>query len=156
MKDQISSDQDFVLWFLLNQVRDVLFKAREKELRLHGITGTQAAVLFVIQAIGGEVTTTDISRWLVREHHSVSCLLDRMERAGLVSRSKERHAKSLTRVALTEKGRQAYCQSTKRASIHNIMRVISQEERQKITAVLIRVRDEGFKQQLGDLKPPFP
>ena len=156
MNNHPSSDQDFELWVLVNQVRDLLLKAREKELRPHGITATQAAALFVIEAIGNEATATEISRWLLREHHTVSGLLSRMEKEGLISRSKDFPIRSLARVTLTEKGRQAYYQSAKRACIRNVMRVLSQEERQLLSSFLKKMRDEGIKQLLGDLKPPFP
>ena len=156
MNNHPSSDQGYELWVLLNQVRDLLLKAREKELKPHGITATQAATLFVIEAIGNEATATEISRWLLREHHTVSGLLSRMEKEGLISRSKDFPTGSLARVTLTEKGRQAYYQSAKRACIRNVMRVLSQEERQLLSSLLKKTRDEGLKQLLGDLKPPFP
>lgn len=156
MKNHPPSDQDYELWLLLNQVRDVLLKAREKELRLHGVTATQAAALFIIEAIGNEATATEISRWLLREHHSVSGLLSRMEKEGLISRSKDFPIKSLARVTLTEKGRQAYYQSAKRASIRNTMCILSQEEHQQMSSLLKKVRNEGLKQLLWDMKPPFP
>jgi len=156
MKNHSSSDQDYELWILLNQVRDVLLKAREKELRPHGITATQAAALFVIEANGNEATASEISRWLHREHHSVSGLLSRMEKEGLISRSKDSPSQSLAKVTLTEKGRQAYYQSTQIASIRNTMCVLSEEERQLLRSLLKKMRDEGFQQLFGDLKPPFP
>lgn len=134
----------------------MLLKAREKELRPHGITATQAAALFAIEYIGNEATATDISQWLLREHHSVSGLLSRMEKEGLISRSKGFPIRSLARFTLTEKGRQAYYQSAKRTCIHNTMRGLSQEECQLLSSLLKKMRDEGLKQLLGDLKPPFP
>lgn len=156
MKNYSSSDKDYDLWVLFNQVRDVLFKARQKELRPHGITSTQAAVLFVIQAIGNEVTVTKISRWLLREHHSVSALLGRMEKEGLISKTKDLHTKRPPRVVLTEKGRQAYYHSAERASLHKAMGVLSEEEHQRLSSLLRQVRDEGLKELAADMNPPFP
>ena len=156
MKNHSSSDQDFELWILLNQVRDVLLKACEKELRPYGITATQAAALFTIEAIGNEATATEISQWLLREHHSVSGLLSRMEKEGLINRSKDFPPKSLARVTLTEKGRQVYYQSAKKVSIRNTMRVLSQEERQQLSLLLKKLRDDGLKRLLEGLTPPFP
>ena len=156
MKNHSSSDKDYELWVLFNQVRDVLFKARQKELRLHGITSTQAEVLFVIQTIGNKVAATEISRWLLREHHSVSTLLGRMEKEGLISKTKGLHTKRPPRVVLTEKGRQAYYQSAERASLHKAMAVLSEEEHQRLSSLLRQVRDEGLKELAADMNPPFP
>lgn len=86
MKNYSFVDQDYELWVLLHQPRDAVFKAREKELSPYGISTMQAAVLFIILAIGNEATPTEISRWLLREPHSVSNLLSRMEKEGLVTK----------------------------------------------------------------------
>ena len=156
MRNHSSSDQDYEIWVLLHQVRDLIFRAREKELRSSGITPMQAAVLFDIEAIGNEATVTELSQWLLRKLHSVSGLLNRMEKEGLISRSKDSPSQNLARVTLTEKGRQAYYQSTQRASIHNAIRTLSQEERQQLSSILKKMRDEGFQLVVGNLKPPFP
>lgn len=157
MTNRLSSDEDYEIWVLLSQVRDIISKARKNELRPLGITTRQAAALFVIEAIGNEVTATEMSRWLRREHHSVSGLLSRMEKKGLISRSKDSPSKNLARVTLTEKGRQAYYyQSTQRASISNTMGILSQEERQQLSSLLKKLRSEGLQLLAEDLKPPFP
>lgn len=153
MKNHSFSDQDYELWLLFNQVRDLLFKAREKELRPYDITATQAAALFVIEAIGNDATATQISQWLLRERHSVSGLLGRMEKEGLISRVKEN---KLVRVALTEKGRHTFYQSTKRLSIRKPLGILSKEERQQLSSLLRKVRDEELKHLAGEMKPPFP
>ena len=156
MKNYSFVDQDYELWVLLHQPRDAVFKAREKELSPYGISTMQAAVLFIILAIGNEATPTEISRWLFREPHSVSNRLSRMEKEGLVTKVKDLHRKSLVRVALTEKGRQAYYQSAKRESIHQTMSSLSEEERQQLRSYLVKLRDQALKQLIRDLKPPFP
>ena len=90
----------------------------------------QAGVLFILDAIEGKATPTEISRWLLREPHTVSVLLTRMEREGLVSKAKDPGKKSTVTVTLTEKGRQALGQSRERESIREIMSCLSDEERQ--------------------------
>ena len=70
-----NTDKDYELWVILHQTRDAIFKARENELSATGISPMQAAVLFIIKSIKGAVTPAEISRWLYREHHTVSALL---------------------------------------------------------------------------------
>jgi len=141
------NDQDYRLWVLLNQVRDAVFKARQKELNQYNISATQAATLLVIEAIGPKATASEISRQLFRKPHSVcgaDGILGRMEKKGLVRRLKDLDRKNLVRVVLTEKGRQAYYQSTKQESIRQIMSSLSEEERQQLTSCLHTLRDKAF------------
>ena len=104
-----------------------MYKARTRELFQYGITPAEAAVLVIVQAIGEKATPAEISRWLFREPHSISGLLARMEKQGLVRKVKDLDRKNLVRVVITEKGQQAYQQSTKRESIHRIMSSLSEE-----------------------------
>jgi MarR family transcriptional regulator for hemolysin len=157
MKDFSSADEDYNLWVLLSQAADATLRARQKELDQYGISAAQAAVLFVIQAIGERATPAEITRWLLREPHTVSELLSRMEKERLVNKAKDLERKNLVRVSITEKGRQAYRQSTKRKSIYKVMSSLSKEERQQLRSYLERLRNKA----LGELtaehsKPPFP
>jgi DNA-binding MarR family transcriptional regulator len=157
MKDFPSADEDYKLWVLLGQTADATLRARQKELDQYGISTAEAAALFVIQAIGERATPAEITRWLLREPHTVTELLHRMEKGGLVTKTKDLERKNLVRVSITEKGRQAYQQSTKRKSIQKVISSLSQEERQQLRSYLERLRNKA----LGELreerpKPPFP
>jgi DNA-binding MarR family transcriptional regulator len=139
-----STDQDYRLWVLLNQVRDAVLRARQKELNQYNISASQAAVLLVIEAIGPKATPAEISRRVFRKPHSVSGILSRMEKKGLVRRLKDLDRKNLIRVVLTEKGREAYYQSTKQESIRQIVSSLSEEERQQLTSCLHTLRDKAL------------
>lgn len=152
---RISADEDYNLWVLLGQASDATLRARQKELDRYGMSAAEAAVLFVIQAIGERATPTEITRWLLREPHTVSELLSRMEKEGLVTKTKDLERKNLVRVAITEKGQQAYHRSMKRKSIHKVMSSLSEEEHRQLRSYLERLRDRALK-QLRVKKPPFP
>jgi len=157
MQDFSSADEDYNLWVLLSQAADAMLRARQKELDRYGISAVQAAALFIIQAIGDRATPAEITRWLLREPHTITELLNRMENEGLVTKTKDLERKNLVRVSITDKGHQAYQQSTKRKSIHKVMSSLSEEERQQLRSYLERLRNKA----LGELttersKPPFP
>jgi len=156
MEDLLPKDEDYELWVLLYQAKDAIEIAREKELRPYGISPMQAAVLFIVQAIGDKATPAEISRWMFRQHHSVSGLLNRMEKAGLVKKTKDLDRKNLVRVTLTEKGQQAYRDSLKRESLHNIMPSLSKEKRQQLKSYLKELRDTALKEVGNEFKLPFP
>ena len=129
-------DRDYNLWVLLHQVSDIIFNAREAELQQHGLPATQAEVLFVVKAIGDKVTPAQISRMMFRRPHSISGIIDRMKKAGLVKKTKNLERKNLVRITLTEKGQQAYKQALKRKSVQKIMSALSEEERKKLKSLL--------------------
>ena len=156
MKEFPSTDQDYNLWSLLGLVRHAISKIRRKELDRYKISPTQAAVLFYVEAIGDEATPAKIARWLFREPHSVFETLCRMERQGLVRRVKDLDRKNMIRVVITEKGREAYYQSTNRESIHKIMSSLSKEQRQQLWSCLQTLWDEALKELGVEHEISFP
>jgi len=157
MPDVSDVDKDYNLWVLLHQVSDIIFNAREAELQEYNLPATQAEVLFVIKAIDDKTTPAQISRMIFRRPHSVSGIIDRMAKAGLVKRAKDLDRKNLVRVTITEKGQQAYKQALKRKSVQKIMSSLSEAERQKLKSLLETLRNKGLK-ELGidpkKLPPP--
>jgi len=150
------ADRDYELWWLIMHMRRAMHKARGKELSKYGITPEEAAVLFTIQAISHAATPAEISRWLLREPHSISGLLNRMQKEGLITKAKDLERKNLVRVAMTEKGRQAYSQSTKRESIHRILTALSEKECQQIRTCLEKLRNKALEELGTASRPPFP
>jgi DNA-binding MarR family transcriptional regulator len=151
-----SSDKDYELSVLLQQTSDAIVRAWDKELSKHGISSVEAAVLFVVQSVGRRAIPMEISRWLFRMPHTVTALLIRMARKGLIRKTKDLDKKNLVRVSLTEKGKQAYDNSISRESIHKILSVLSKEERRQLSSYLVKLRDRALEELRIDYKPPFP
>lgn len=151
-----STDLDYNLWVLFRQTRDAMIKARGRELGKHGISSIQAAVLFTIQHIGTAATPAEIARRLVRETHSISLLLSRMEEHGLIKRVKDLPKRHMVDVILTAKGREMYRYSTQRQTMHDILSVISDDERKILWDSLQKLRDRALKLAGIGYELPFP
>ena len=156
MKKSHSDDKDYNLWVMLEQARTAMGTARDKELYHYKISFMKAAVLFIVDAIGNEATPAEISRWILRRSHSVSGLLDRMEKDGLIKKTKDLPRRNLVRVTLTDKGRQSLKDSMKRESIHNVMAILSESEYKQLYSLLEKVRDKALKEAGISPTPPFP
>lgn len=156
MKNRSYSDEYYDLFLLLQQTSNLVLKVRQTELKEFDITTAQAVTLLAIQALGSKATPTEISRWVFRRPHSVSEILDRMEREGLVKKVKSSGLRVRTTVVLTEKGQEAYDKSTERQRIVEIMSSLSEEERRRLRSNLETLRDEALKHVARDLTPPFP
>ena len=145
MKDSPSVGLNY-LWIMLHQTRDAIFKLRERELKKIGISTPKAEILFTIEAIGYRATPSEISRHLLREFHSVSSILSRMEKQGLVKKVNDLDRKNLVRVCLTDKGRQVYHEAVKRKTILEILSCLSETEGQQLESSLKKLRDEALKE----------
>jgi DNA-binding MarR family transcriptional regulator len=145
------------LWALLDQATTAMSRVADNELSQAGITMIQGAVLYFVKNAKEPVIPAHISRWLFREPHTVSQLLMRMEKQGLVKRTKDLDRKNQLRITLTEKGEQAYQKQIEMRSIGKILSTLSPEECDKLGACLKKLRDEAVKEL--DSKPrelPFP
>ena len=149
------TDERYELWWLILHVRSVMYKARVADLARYNITPEQAAAMYLIKTIGPRVTPAQISRWMVREPHSISGLLQRMEKEGLIRKDKDLERKNLVRVTLTQKGENIYFQSAKRESIHRIMSVISDEECKELRAGLKKLGEKALEEVNLAKKPRF-
>lgn len=153
--DESARDKEHDIWIILDQAHAAIYAAREKELRKYNLSTMKSAVLCDIEKIGSEVTPAELSRWLLRRSHSVSGLLNRMAKDGLIEKTKDLHRKNLVRITLTEKGKQAYKDSLNRVSIHQLMYCLSVEERKQLYSSLEKLRNMAL-QETGTPKPPYP
>jgi MarR family 2-MHQ and catechol resistance regulon transcriptional repressor len=123
-----SDFEDFELYKLLHDTATLAGKVRQKELKKYGISTSQCAVLDCVHS-SKNVTPTQISRWVLRESQSISMILNRMEKGGLIIRTPSVKRKNVIYLTLTEKGLEVYNLISKRVAIHKMMRELSQEDR---------------------------
>ncbi|HEY95976.1 MAG TPA: MarR family transcriptional regulator [Dehalococcoidia bacterium] len=151
MSSFTNPDKDYKLWVLLYQSRDHVMRVRENELQNFGISTVEAGTLYVIKAIGrteGKVTPAKIAKGMIRQHHTVTALLKRMEKKGLITRIKDPDNKGALIIELTEKGEIARQQSKNRDSLHRVMSVFSEDEKDQFEEYLFRLRDNAIRQSL--------
>lgn len=155
-KMKIRVDERHALWQLLRRTALAIGKAREKELVELGISVEMAAMLMTIvtiAALGTQAIPATIAKTLLLEPHSVSQQLSKMEKMGLVRKTKDLERKNLVRVELTETGRDLLHKSMeRRRSIKKIMSVLTEDERRQMWNSLAKLRDAAIK-DLGVKKP---
>ena len=144
-KKQLDSMQANKVWVLLAQAREAIYDFRRQELSRYGVSPKHAAILLSIHSIDGEVTPAKIARWMGREPHSILGILSRMEKHGLIKRTKDLDRKNMVRIVITEKGHEAYNHSLKRTSVIEAISTLSEDERQQLASYLERIRDTAIK-----------
>ena len=93
------------LWLLLRRVGDALNLCLDLMYSKYGITNEQSGVLAAIKS-RGPLKPSDLASILERSPNSMSMLVDRMVKANLVKRTRDRKDRRLVFVTLTDKGKE--------------------------------------------------
>jgi DNA-binding MarR family transcriptional regulator len=139
----LREDEVYKLWVLLHRVVELIERAREKELAKYGVPIRQVATLFAINAYDDKATLTQLADFLGRRPHTISSILSRMEKDGLVRKRADETRHNVVRVALTDKGRRAYAATTHRQSINNILTSLAGNEQSQLGQFLERLEKEA-------------
>jgi len=119
------------LWFLAHRTRDVLRTCEDRVFGEYGLTSEQYSVLVTIKYLQEPVRVTDLAHWLERSTNSVSMIVDRMVKAGLLTRKRDRGDRRVVNVFITSKGENALKPATKAGwnLIREILSPLSDEDR---------------------------
>jgi DNA-binding MarR family transcriptional regulator len=146
------------LWVLLSEVGKGLRMALERELKPFGISPMQVGVMYCLDVMndaGVSATPSEISRWLSRRPNTISALLQRMEKQGLVRLKRTGQGKGPILVERTAKGKKIYSKAEKGSSaIGTVLGCLSSDQRNQLRRNL-----EKLDQQIQELltkKVTFP
>jgi len=71
------------------------------------LTTEQYSVLVTIKYLGGSAKPSEIARWLIRSPNSISMIVDRMVKAGLLRRVRDKSDRRVVHVTITSKAETA-------------------------------------------------
>ena len=133
-------------WILLRQAHNLVLKCEDKVFSEYELTTEQHAVLMAIKHISGPVRITDIARWLDRSVNSVSMIIDRMVKADLVKRTRDRKDRRTVFVTVTSKAEKAYVPATAAGwgLIQEILSPLSVEDKRTLVRLLETLRDKTY------------
>jgi len=133
-------------WVLLRQSYNLVLKCEDRVFSEYELTTEQHAVLMAIKNISGPVRITDIGRWLDRSVNSVSMIIDRMVKAGLVKRTRDRKDRRTVFVTMTNQAEKAYVPATAAGwgLIQEILSPLSDEDKRTLIRLLEMLRDKTY------------
>jgi len=133
-------------WVLLRQAYNLILKCEDRVFSEYSLTTEKHAVLMAIKHISGPVRITDIARWLDRSVNSVSMIIDRMVKAGLVRRVRDRKDRRTVFVTMTSKAEKIYVPSTVAGwgLIQEILSPLSDEDKRTLIRLLETLRDRTY------------
>jgi DNA-binding MarR family transcriptional regulator len=139
------------LWLLLHRVRDALVLCEDSVFKEYGLTTEQFTLLAAVKGGGGSLRPTDLASYMERSPNSISMLVDRMVKAGLARRTRDRTDRRVVNVTLTSKGENAVVPAAPAGweLVEKILSPLSDDEKHTLADVLERVKCEC----LGYLNP---
>jgi DNA-binding MarR family transcriptional regulator len=140
----ITEDSEYDIWILLSRVYHVIAKLRNMELSKYGILPVQSYILFIIKALGNKTTPTEISGYVYQQRNSVSDILNRMVKQGLIVKTSKSGGKRRVLVTLTEKGKKALALSENREYLHKVMSSLTEERIRQLESALEILRDSAL------------
>lgn len=144
--------ESYRVFQLLRYTADAIHRAREYELKKYNLTPEQAGALVCILSLGNNATQAELSRWLFRLPNSITILINRMERLGLVKKRPDKKRKNIIRLSLTKKGYEAYLHSIEFEAFHPIIEVLPDEKRRQLQSILEIIRKKTFESLRLDIK----
>jgi len=123
-KDLESEAMALKLWRQLYQTYTLLKQAEDAVFEEHGLTTEQYAVLVSISYVGEPTRITDIARWLERSTNSISMIVDRMVKAGLVRRARDKRDRRVVYVSKTSKAESLFTPATV-GSFETVRKILS-------------------------------
>jgi DNA-binding MarR family transcriptional regulator len=147
------SISDAYVYGLLEHARSLITRARELELAQYGVTREQMSILHAILINDGSATIDEIASFIIRQHNSVSTIVSRMSKSGLVKKEKLPHEKKY-QVLITEKARKIV-EAMPWRSIEMIFASLSLSEKQQLATHLEQLVTTGHEIMGHNFNLPF-
>jgi MarR family transcriptional regulator, organic hydroperoxide resistance regulator len=138
---------------LLKRVDETVRICRGNELKKFGISAEQCTAVTCIHFYDNNATQNDIARWSSRKPSTITALIRRMEKQGLITKTPDPVKKNTVRIGLTDKGYQVYKQSFRSESIVDIFKVLPKNKRDVLWSLLQTVMDQAYKNLHTDNQP---
>ena len=135
------------IWMLMHQTLNSVSKCEDKKFAEAGLTYQQYAILTAIKYSESPATPTTIADWVDRHLNSVSLILNRMEKRGLVKRIINNQDRRSFRLVTTEKGDAAFNKAAVIGwnMIQELIGDLSEEEICTMSNLLEKIRNRAIE-----------
>lgn len=133
------------VWNLFQQTYLLAFRHQEQVTNKVGLSHSQAAVLGVLSSANRPLPLSHLARFLTQEAQSTTELADRLERRGLVRRTRDQRDRRLVLLELTDEGRTLYEQIKESVTEggEQLFAALSGADRARLADLLHPIRDRA-------------
>jgi DNA-binding MarR family transcriptional regulator len=145
------SNNTFNTWRLLDSARFAIGRLRDMELACSSLTPEQVAILNSLKIRNGKALVTEIANVWMRQRNSITTLVHRMEKLGLVKSNKYPGQKEIE-IEITLKG-ENILSKIPRESLEKAFSPLSEKEMLELAVILrkllLNARDQlGYDEEL--------
>lgn len=135
------------LWFMIHRTHDMLKMCEDQVFGEYKLTTMQYVVLVAIKYLGSHVRPTDVARWLGRSPNSVSMIADRMVKAGLLRRVRDKGDRRAVFLIITSKGEKALKPAILAGweFIQKILSPLSYDDKQTLLGPLLTIQYGAYR-----------
>ena len=135
------ASRDRALWALLDATAFAVYRLRELELAQFHLTVEQASVLDLLQTLGRGITISELVNITLRQHHTMSILINRMVAVGLATKMRPAQEKEF-RILITGRGRELLASITTR-SLEAAFSSLTSSEKADMARSLLCLREKA-------------
>jgi len=134
-------------WALYHQTYNLLYRCEEVMFSEMGLTPQKYMVLMAISLMKEPATVSSVAQWLDRNTNSISLIVDRMKKDGLVARTRNLGDRRTVRLSLTKKGKEKLDQASVPGwdMVSNMMSPLSEKELNTFSDLLETSRKKAFQ-----------
>jgi len=135
------------LWLMIHRTDALLKMCEDRLFSEYKLSSERYTVLVTIQYLPAPVRPIDVARWLDRSPNSISMMVDRMVKAGLLKRARDRRDRRVVHLTITSKGEEALKPATTAGweFIQRILSQLSNEDRRTLVSLLKMVNYKSLE-----------
>ena len=145
MNESLELTENQKAFLRLQTMTAVLDRARDLELATIGLNMPQALALYYLKTSKEPITPMKLARMMHKQPHTVSALVKRMEKQGLLTTRRDMKRKNWVRVSLTKKGEEAIKGWVTATMVPDIMGSLSKKEADALYKATQKLHNGGLK-----------
>jgi len=130
---------------MIHRTHEMLKMCEDRVFREYKLTTERYVVLMTIKYLNAPVRPTDVAQWLGRSPNSISMMVDRMVKAGLLRRVRKRDDRREVQLVITGRGEEALKPAILAGweFIQKILSQVSHDDRHTLTRLLDTLQYEA-------------
>jgi DNA-binding MarR family transcriptional regulator len=128
-------DPNYKLWQLFAYTYRLIDSTSRSSLHKYGLSQNSLAILSILYQTGQNFKPAQLAIIFRREPNTITVILNRLEKQGLLKKAKDKYRENTKRVSLTEKGRLVF-QNVMNTNEYHIFATFSEEKRKQFTDCL--------------------
>jgi DNA-binding MarR family transcriptional regulator len=123
---------DYKLWQLFSYTYRLIDSSSRVIFRKYGLSLSTVAILSILYQTGQNFKPIEFARICKRKPNTITVILNRMEKRGLLKKTKDNYRKNAKRVSLTKKGQLVIQNVANNNVYHKIFATLSEEKRKQL------------------------